>query len=115
MLQFSKPKYVEIQQTKIRCNSASLNMLKFTNQNMLQFSKPKYVAIQHNKICCNSAQQNMLQFSTTKYAAIQHTKICCNSAQQNTLQFSKPNCQHPATQKIVMIQQTKMLASSQKK
>jgi hypothetical protein len=42
MLEFSKPKYVAIQQNKIRGNSI--------NQNMLEFSKSKYVGIQQTKI-----------------------------------------------------------------
>jgi hypothetical protein len=41
-VEFSKPKYVIIQQTKIYYKSA--------NQNMLEFSKPKYVGIQQTKI-----------------------------------------------------------------
>jgi len=60
--EFSKPKYVVIQHTKICYNSA--------NQNMSEFNKPKYVIIQQTKICLNSANQNILQFSKPKYVRI---------------------------------------------
>jgi len=50
MLEFSKPKYVRIQQTEISWNSANQNMLEFSKAKMLEFSKPKYVGIQQTKI-----------------------------------------------------------------